>query len=227
MALAAFSAHPPAPCCPRSARPRTARAAPCRCVVQPGARSAAVAASAAHRPSPASHGRRLALLGGLGAGLSLGAWLSDWARAEGTPSIEALRDTIRRDFEEGQYYVTGKLTPEIFEPDCAFIDPTTNVKSVAKYTAAVASLFDAAESRADLISIEIVDEAHIKLRWRLEGVLRIPVKAPIKPYTGTTIYTVGPSGKIVSHFETWDISALDAVVSTFVPSFGAPPAPPV
>mmetsp|Transcript_27624 Transcript_27624/g.88559 ORF Transcript_27624/g.88559 Transcript_27624/m.88559 type:complete len:143 (+) Transcript_27624:438-866(+) len=94
-------------------------------------------------------------------------------------------------------------------------------------TAAVASLFDAAESRADLISIEIVDEAHIKLRWRLEGVLRIPVKAPIKPYTGTTIYTVGPSGKIVSHFETWDISALDAVVSTFVPSFGAPPAPPV
>lgn len=56
----------------------------------------------------------------------------------------------------------------------------------------------------------------------------LPGNLPIKPYTGTTVYTVDESsGKITAHTETWDISALDAFVSTLVPGFGAPPAPPV
>lgn len=50
---------------------------------------------------------------------------------------------------------------------------------------------------------------------------------PIKPYTGTTVYHINDAGLIDRHEETWDISALDAFVSTFVPSFGAPPAPPI
>lgn len=51
---------------------------------------------------------------------------------------------------------------------------------------------------------------------------------PIKPYTGTTVYSLDPaSGLVTQHTETWDISALDAFVSTLVPGFGAPPAPPV
>jgi hypothetical protein len=55
-----------------------------------------------------------------------------------------------------------------------------------------------------------------------------PGQLRIKPYTGTTVYTVDESsGKITGHTETWDISALDAFVSTLFPSFGAPPAPPV
>lgn len=55
-----------------------------------------------------------------------------------------------------------------------------------------------------------------------------PGNLPIKPYTGTTVYSVDESsGKIAAHTETWDISALDAFVSTLVPGFGAPPAPPV
>lgn len=58
--------------------------------------------------------------------------------------------------------------------------------------------------------------------------LLLPGQLPIKPYTGTTVYTVDESsGKITGHTETWDISALDAFVSTLVPGFGAPPAPPV
>ena len=47
-----------------------------------------------------------------------------------------------------------------------------------------------------------------------------------KKTTGTTVYTLGADGLIESHAETWDISAADAFVSTFLPSYGAPPAPP-
>jgi hypothetical protein len=53
---------------------------------------------------------------------------------------------------------------------------------------------------------------------------------PIKPYTGSTVYTVDEaSGLITRHTETWDISAVDAFVSTLFPGlkYGAPPAPPV
>ena len=80
------------------------------------------------------------------------------------------------------------------------------------------------------------------LRWRLEGRLRAGGLA-IKPYTGTTTYTIAGGGgaatdddgsssssseiKITRHEETWDISALDAFASVLFPSFGAPPAPPV
>jgi hypothetical protein len=47
----------------------------------------------------------------------------------------------------------------------------------------------------------------------------------IKPYAGCTLYEVSPeTGLIVSHTEAWSITALDAFVSTIVPSFGAPPA---
>ena len=60
------------------------------------------------------------------------------------------------------------------------------VKGWRAYTAAVANLFDPAESRADLISIRPVDDRTIEMRWRLEGVLKLPGRPRIKPYTGTT-----------------------------------------
>ena len=53
-------------------------------------------------------------------------------------------------------YITGKLTPGIYTKDCTFVDPTTNVQGVETYSKAVASLFDKDDSRADLISIEVI-----------------------------------------------------------------------
>jgi hypothetical protein len=38
---------------------------------------------------------------------------------------------------------------------------------------------------------------------------------------------VDSAGLVSRHEETWDISAADAFISTFLPSYGAPPAPPV
>ena len=60
------------------------------------------------------------------------------------------------------------------------------MKGLRKYTAAVAQLFDAAESKAELISMRALDDRSLELRWRLEGVLQLPGRPRIKPYTGTT-----------------------------------------
>eukprot|EP00877_Chromochloris_zofingiensis_P003516 jgi/Chrzof1/13165/Cz07g22130.t1 len=97
---------------------------------------------------------------------------------------------------------------------------------VEPYTRAVATLFDPDNSKAELISITATDPQTVMLRWRLEGKLRLGGLA-IKPYTGTTKYTIDDAGLISKHEETWDISTLDAFASVFFPGFGAAPAPPL
>lgn len=69
--------------------------------------------------------------------------------------IDDLKSIIVRDFQENQYYITGKLSPEVFEDDCVFTDPTTRVQGTETYAKAVASLFDPKTSRADLIDISV------------------------------------------------------------------------
>ena len=147
--------------------------------------------------------------------------------AGAAPDIRAIRDIVRQDFVQNQYYITGTLSKDIYTPDCLFIDPTTRVKGVKQYSNAVASLFEPAKSRADLISLGVENERTLKLRWRLEGALKVPGSPKIKPYTGTTLYKLNSAGLIQEHLEEWDISALDAFVSCLFPSFGAAPAPPI
>ena len=66
---------------------------------------------------------------------------------------------VQEDFQDRQYYTTGQLTQAIFDDQCAFIDPTTTVKGPRFYSKAVASLFDASSSRADLISAQVIRPA--------------------------------------------------------------------
>lgn len=40
------------------------------------------------------------------------------------------------------------------------------------------------------------------------------------------MYTI-QDGRVGRHEERWDISSADAFISTLIPSYGAPPAPPV
>ena len=141
--------------------------------------------------------------------------------------IAELQDVVQRDFVQNQYYVTGRLSPEVYTPDCQFKDPTTNVKGVRPYTTAVSKLFDPTKSKAELVSLKVSGPNMLTLKWRLEATLNVPGSPAIKPYTGTTKYVTNSSGLICQHLEEWDISALDAFVSVLFPNFGAPPAPPL
>lgn len=141
--------------------------------------------------------------------------------------IADLRDVVQKDFVQNQYYVTGRLSPEVYTPDCQFKDPTTNVKGVQPYMTAVSKLFDPAKSKAELVSLKISGPNMLTLKWRLAATLNVPGSPAIKPYTGITKYVTNNSGLICQHLEEWDISALDAFVSVLFPNFGAPPAPPL
>lgn len=134
---------------------------------------------------------------------------------------------VQRDFVQGQYYVTGKLSPEVYTSDCVFKDPTTIVKGVQPYTTAVSKLFKPEKSQADLISLKVTGPDTLMLKWRLAATLNVLGSPAIKPYTGTTKYVTNKAGLICQHLEQWDISAFDAFVSVLFPNFGAPAAPPV
>lgn len=182
-------------------------------------------APACRSESSAAYSRRAVVLPWIGS-----AFIAPFACASDQKrkafSADEILDKITYEFVNNQYYVTGNLRPDIFEDDCVFKDPTVTVTGIKRYLDAVTTLFDPAKSRADLISAN-VDDDKIVLRWRLEGVLQLGGGLPIKPYTGTTVYTLDDNGLISRQDESWDISVADAFISTFFPGYGAPPAPPV
>lgn len=206
--------------------------------------------TADQRCSPAAVTGRRQLLAALGVATFFtysvtGSRSSDAAGAASTPSgasdinaasppkltglsPEELADRIRDDFVRKQYYVTGNLSSELFADDCLFTDPTIKVTGWKFYTDAVKTLFDADQSKADLISLEVLDGGDLQLKWRLEGVIKPwPGHPSIKPYTGVTRYVQNSDGLISKHLETWDTSIIDVFLSVFWKGFGVPPAPPV
>ncbi|KAG0605337.1 hypothetical protein M758_9G050200 [Ceratodon purpureus] len=135
-------------------------------------------------------------------------------------SVEQVKEIIENDIRKGQYYVTGNLTPSIYNDNCKFTDPTTVVTGVSKYVAAVKLLFDPELSQQELLSIDVTGPRTIEVNWRLGGYLKFPWKPHIMPYEGFTRYTLGDDGLIVSHDETWSISLLTALLELFTPSWG-------
>jgi len=147
-------------------------------------------------------------------------------------SCEAVMDIVRHDFEVGQYYVSGKLSPAIYDDACFFDspDPDMPVRSLQRYSDALKGLFAPTLSRIELVSMEALPGGRsFVAHWRLSGALKLPWRPEIKPYAGATLYELSEHGLIVSHTESWSISVLDAFMSTAWPSwpFAAPPAPPV
>ncbi|CAM9869532.1 unnamed protein product [Ectocarpus sp. 12 AP-2014] len=137
-----------------------------------------------------------------------------------TRGVEEVKKGIEGDFLSRRYYVTGDLTPSLYRPDCLFTDPTTRVESVERYTAAVKLLFDPDNAQVDLLSLIVKDDTHIFAEWRLQGYLKFPWHPYVKPYTGTTLYTLDSDGLISRHEETWSISALEAARATITPTAG-------
>lgn len=58
------------------------------------------------------------------------------------------------------------------------------------------------------------------VRWRIGGVLMLPWRPVVKPWTGRTKYHLDKDGLIYFHQEEWDISVLEAFVCTVFPKIG-------
>ena len=144
-------------------------------------------------------------------------------------SVDAVMDVVRRDFESGQYYVSGQLSQAVYEDACFFDgpDPDMPVRSLARYSDALKGLFDPELSSIELVHMCPDGERSFVAHWRLSGALKLPWRPQIKPYAGATRYELNEAGLIASHTETWSIPVVDAFASMVLPGYGAPPAPSV
>lgn len=58
-------------------------------------------------------------------------------------SAEAVAQQLVTDLQaDGGYFVSGRLTPEIFADDCRFADPTNDIRGLRRYLTALPLLFD-------------------------------------------------------------------------------------
>ena len=144
-------------------------------------------------------------------------------------SIEEVKEILERDLQPvekqtdgtftGAYFVTGRLTPEIFEDDCQFVDPTNTTKSLSKYVNTLKILFDPETSSVDLKSIEVKDDHTIVGVYDCEGYLKLPWHPRVKPYTGTVTWKTNENGLILSQTQVWSgVTAAGAIIESFTPS---------
>lgn len=139
-------------------------------------------------------------------------------------SREELLSTIEHDWKvesDKGYYITGRLNTTIYRNDCLFSgpDPDMPVRGLRKYLGAASHLFDSQKSNAKLSSIG-VEDGTIVAKWKLEGVLMLPWRPEVPPWTGTTRYHLDEKGLVYHHEETWDKSVLQAFVTTVWPTLG-------
>ncbi|KAL3145504.1 hypothetical protein ABBQ32_003328 [Trebouxia sp. C0010 RCD-2024] len=135
------------------------------------------------------------------------------------PTVDQVKDVLRRDLSEGQYFVTGNLTPEVFADDCRFVDPTNDVTGLSRYRKALTILFDPERSEVKLKQIQVSGPASIEADWTLGGYLKLPWQPYVDTIDGHTVYTLNDAGLIQKQEQQWSISAWTALKQSFTPSF--------
>ncbi|KAH8072869.1 serine-type peptidase [Aureococcus anophagefferens] len=144
--------------------------------------------------------------------------LAPRARQFDTLSGAAVKEGLAVDFGN-EYLWSGKITPELYDEDCVFTDPTlsrglrTFEANLANLDFWIESLVPEGRRRVDLFDLALVPGAtdRVRAKWRMLGALRLPW-GPVLDLNGTTTYTLGgDGGRISSYDETWDMTAGDAL----------------
>ena len=102
---------------------------------------------------------------------------------------EAVLAGLRRDFVENEYLWSGKITPELYDEECVFTDPTLSFSGLSTFEANLENLdpwinrfVPSADRRVELSSLRLVapagmgDDATpaIEAEWRMVGDISLP-----------------------------------------------------
>jgi len=145
--------------------------------------------------------------------------------------------------KDREWFVTGNVDPSYFDSDFRFQDPDVSVTGIEQYARGVNKLFNQKLSRAEIISITLLNDDTNKsikkidyssfsvlVSWRLSGRVNIGGGDGlyIKPFiVNTELIVSEQSGLIVFQEDKFSIPGWDIFLSAFFPSlpFLQPPAP--
>ena len=126
---------------------------------------------------------------------------------------------LRADFEDREYLWSGKITPELYDEDCVFTDPTLSFSGLATFEKNLENLDpwinrfvpEAARS-VELRRIALTDDGRaVEAEWRMLGNLALPWR-PRLDLEGRTTYTLeGEGGRISAYNEAWAITPAEAL----------------
>eukprot|EP00614_Pseudopedinella_elastica_P029200 CAMPEP_0172632430 /NCGR_PEP_ID=MMETSP1068-20121228/184317_1 /TAXON_ID=35684 /ORGANISM="Pseudopedinella elastica, Strain CCMP716" /LENGTH=599 /DNA_ID=CAMNT_0013443829 /DNA_START=97 /DNA_END=1896 /DNA_ORIENTATION=+ len=149
-------------------------------------------------------------------------------------SSKQILEGLRADFEEEEYLWSGKITPELYDEDCVFTDPTLSFRGLSTFEANLANLDPYIERlvpagpgrRCELRAIRLLPSAGrsappvVEAEWRMVGRFALPWR-PVLDLGGRTRYTLaGEGGRISSYDESWAISAGEALRQLVTPYAG-------
>ncbi|TKY52142.1 hypothetical protein E2542_SST23662 [Spatholobus suberectus] len=133
------------------------------------------------------------------------------------PSVDDVLRIIESDYDNA-YFVTGNFTSSIYAENCIFEDPTIKFRGRELYVRNLKLLvpfFDCASIILQKIEKDVDSDTNFVLAsWKLRTNLKLPWR-PLISIDGSTIYELNEDCKIVKHVESWNVSALEAVLQIF------------
>ena len=144
-----------------------------------------------------------------------------------TPLAPArMRDALDRGLREREWFVTGRVLPELFADDFEFRDPDVSLKGIDNYAKGVARLF-ASNARCEVVRCDLDDDDTVRVEWRLSGGVKVGPGLEVKPYVVYTDLKVR-DGLVVFQEDRFSIPGWQILVGALFPWAPIPvPAPPV
>ncbi|KAK7269233.1 hypothetical protein RIF29_21951 [Crotalaria pallida] len=137
-------------------------------------------------------------------------------------SVDDVLMIIKSDYDDKAYFVTGNFTSSIYAEDCIFEDPTIKFRGRELYERNLKLLvpfFDLASIKLQKIEKDVGSDSNfVRATWKLRTNLKLPWK-PLISIDGSTLYELDEDFKIVRHVESWNVSALEAILQIFTFKF--------
>ena len=140
-------------------------------------------------------------------------------REQESLDADAVLEGLRTDFVDNEYLWSGRITPELYDENCIFTDPTLSFAGLSTFERNLENLdpwierFVPPSARSvELKSLRLVDDgAAVEAEWRMLGDLALPWR-PRLDLDGRTRYTLGgEGGRISSYDEAWAITPSEAL----------------
>lgn len=136
-------------------------------------------------------------------------------------SVDDVLIIIKSDYDNA-YFVTGNFTSSIYAENCIFEDPTIKFSGRELYARNLKLLvpfFDCASIRLLKIEKDVKSDTNfLRASWKLRTNLKLPWR-PLIAIDGSTCYELDDDFKIIRHVESWNVSALEAVLQIFTFKF--------
>ncbi|XP_058770535.1 uncharacterized protein LOC131644136 [Vicia villosa] len=136
-------------------------------------------------------------------------------------SVDDVLIIIKSDYDNA-YFVTGNFTSSIYAENCIFEDPTIKFSGKELYARNLKLLvpfFDSASIRLLKIEKDVKSDTNfLRASWKLRTNLKLPWR-PLIAIDGSTSYELDDDFKIIRHVESWNVSALEAVLQIFTFKF--------